>query len=433
MEVCKGRLLGISVAVAHGFFSGSLNILLKFLITTYNFNYLTLIQCLTSTLAAITLEILRRLGKVDIPPFSLQLAKVFGGVCILSTLQSTLTLWSLRGLSLPMYVVFKRCLPLVTLGIGVFVLKNGIPSVGVITAVLITTGGAALAGSGDVTGDTFGYVTGVLAVIIHASYLVLIQKTSTDSEYGPLTAQYSIAIMASPVLLICSIVSMDSINMWSYTGWSNPFISGIFSLCIVIGCAMNFTTLQCTYINSAVTTSFVGVVKSIATITVGMVAFSDVEPTSLFVAGVVVNTVGSITYCIVKYFETRRKTLYQDLEEQSKDESLPGQTYIEKKPPNGDLEPLPNGHGWSDEGSIEQVPTQDHLLNDQSLSDYPLPDTSNSMGSVELQREAFHNENRANQANQSVSDSYLRVCRSIRNLQFLNNDTLIDNMEVQSP
>eukprot|EP00063_Salmo_salar_P025009 XP_013999844.1 PREDICTED: solute carrier family 35 member D3-like isoform X1 [Salmo salar] len=430
MEVCKGRLLGISVAVAHGFFSGSLNILLKFLITTYNFNYLTLIQCLTSTLAAITLEILRRLGKVDIPPFSLQLAKVFGGVCILSTLQSTLTLWSLRGLSLPMYVVFKRCLPLVTLGIGVCVLKNGIPSVGVITAVLITTGGAALAGSGDVTGDTFGYVTGVLAVIIHASYLVLIQKTSTDSEYGPLTAQYSIAIMASPVLLICSIVSMDSINMWSYTGWSNPFISGIFSLCIVIGCAMNFTTLQCTYINSAVTTSFVGVVKSIATITVGMVAFSDVEPTSLFVAGVVVNTVGSITYCIVKYFETRRKTLYQDLEEQSKDESLPGQTYIEKKPPNGDLEPLPNGHGWSDEGSIEQVPTQDHLLNDQSLSDYPLPDTSNSMESVELQREAFHNEN---QANQSVSDSYLRVWRSIRNLQFSNKDTLIDNMEVQSP
>ncbi|XP_045552028.1 solute carrier family 35 member D3 [Salmo salar] len=413
MEVCKGRLLGISVAVAHGFFSGSLNILLKFLITTYNFNYLTLIQCLTSTLAAITLEILRRLGKVDIPPFSLQLAKVFGGVCILSTLQSTLTLWSLRGLSLPMYVVFKRCLPLVTLGIGVCVLKNGIPSVGVITAVLITTGGAALAGSGDVTGDTFGYVTGVLAVIIHASYLVLIQKTSTDSEYGPLTAQYSIAIMASPVLLICSIVSMDSINMWSYTGWSNPFISGIFSLCIVIGCAMNFTTLQCTYINSAVTTSFVGVVKSIATITVGMVAFSDVEPTSLFVAGVVVNTVGSITYCIVKYFETRRKTLYQDLEEQSKDESLPGQTYIEKKPPNGDLEPLPK---WS------------RMV--RSLSDYPLPDTSNSMESVELQREAFHNEN---QANQSVSDSYLRVWRSIRNLQFSNKDTLIDNMEVQSP
>lgn len=54
-------------------------------------------------------------------------------------------------------------------------------------------------GAGDLTGDPFGYVTGVLAVIIHASYLVLIQKTSVDSEYGPLTAQYAITIMASPV------------------------------------------------------------------------------------------------------------------------------------------------------------------------------------------------------------------------------------------
>lgn len=144
--VCKGRLLGISVAIAHGVFSGSLNILLKFLITTYHFTYLTLIQCMTSATAALTLETLRRLGKVDIPPFSLQLAKVFASVCVLSTLQSTLTLWSLRGLSLPMYVVFKRCLPLATLGIGVCVLRNGTPSVGVVVAVLITTGGAALAG-----------------------------------------------------------------------------------------------------------------------------------------------------------------------------------------------------------------------------------------------------------------------------------------------
>lgn len=70
----------------------------------------------------------------------------FAPVCILSTLQSTLTLWSLRGLSLPMYVVFKRCLPLFTLSIGVCVLKNGMPSIGVVVAVAITTAGAALAG-----------------------------------------------------------------------------------------------------------------------------------------------------------------------------------------------------------------------------------------------------------------------------------------------
>ncbi|KAM6992837.1 solute carrier family 35 member D3 [Tautogolabrus adspersus] len=443
MEVVKGRLLGISVAVAHGVFSGSLNILLKFLISYYNFKFLTLIQFLTSSTAALTLEILRRLGKVDIPPFSWQLSKEFASVCILSTLQSTLTLWSLRGLSLPMYVVFKRCLPLFTLSIGVCVLRNGIPSYGVVTAVVITTGGAALAGAGDLTGDPFGYITGVLAVIIHASYLVLIQKTSHDSEHGPLTAQYAIAIMASPVLLVCSLISMDTINMWSYEGWKDPNITVIFTVCIFIGCAMNFTTLHCTYINSAVTTSFVGVVKSIATITVGMLAFSDVAPTRLFIGGVVVNTVGSIIYCVVKYFETKKKSLYEDLEGSGKDGGLPGEPYREKPPLNGDG---PGDGAGSDPGNQEM---EGVLTNDVKEEAAPTGLANGEVGTgdkeagvtsrvmtdeevLEMQREHIQKENPTS-SNQSVSDSYVGVWRSIRNLQFMKKDPLIDNMEQQSP
>lgn len=76
MDVFRSRLLGISVAVAHGVFSGSLNILLKFLISNYHFGFLTLIQLLTSSTAAITLETLRRLGKIRVPAFSAQLSKV---------------------------------------------------------------------------------------------------------------------------------------------------------------------------------------------------------------------------------------------------------------------------------------------------------------------------------------------------------------------
>ncbi|XP_060772437.1 solute carrier family 35 member D3 [Neoarius graeffei] len=416
MEVCKGRLLGISVAIAHGVFSGSLNILLKFLITTYHFTYLTLIQFLTSFTAVITLEVLRRVGALNIPPPSARLARVFAGVCALSTLQSTLTLWSLRGLSLPMYVVFKRCLPLVTLAVGVCVLRDGAPSVGVTVAVFITTCGAALAGAGDLTGDPFGYVTGVLAVIIHASYLVLIQKTSVDSEYGPLTAQYIIALVASPVLLVCSLVSMDAINMWTYEGWNNPLITGIFCICVVIGCAMNFTTLHCTYINSAVTTSFVGVVKSIATITVGMLAFSDVEPTNLFIAGVVVNTIGSITYCIVKYYETKKKLSYQDMDKAMKDEEPPGEPYVEPpSKPDGDVERFPNG--CMTESLEDSGPGH--------VCDNKVPE------SIELQTSALAPESESE--NQNLSDNFVGVWRSVRTLKFLKKDTLLDNMEVQTP
>ncbi|XP_067839955.1 solute carrier family 35 member D3 [Heptranchias perlo] len=342
MQFCKGRSLGISVAVAHGVFSGSLNILLKLLISRYNFIFLTLVQCLTSSTAALTLEVLRRLGKIDVPPFSLSLAKVFASITLLSTLQSTLTLWSLRGLSLPMYVVFKRCLPLVTLIIGVFVLKNGVPSIGVSAAVVLTTCGAALAGAGDLSGDPIGYVTGVFAVLVHAAYLVVIQKAGTEHSYGPLTAQYTISVTASPILLLCSFASLDAIHIWSFPGWQDPAVGCTFTSCILIGCLMNFTTLHCTYINSAVTTSFVGVVKSIATITVGMLAFKDVEPTSLFIAGVVVNTVGSVLYCVVKYFETRQQAKYDDLEELTKEDEEEQIEYPTVTPQIHELQEYPN-------------------------------------------------------------------------------------------
>lgn len=289
----------------------------------------------------------------------------------------------------------------------------------------------------------------MLAVIIHASYLVLIQKGSLDSQHGPLTAQYAIATMASPVgmaadersgaggtaltrcgsvpqvLLVCSFISMDTISMWSYDGWKDPHITAIFTCCIFIGCAMNFTTLHCTYINSAVTTSFVGVVKSIATITVGMLAFNDVAPTGLFIGGVVVNTVGSITYCAVKYHEMKKKSLYEDLEEAGKEAAPPGEPYREKPPPpeDGPSSPdltgaerneaaLANGDVWTgDPGANSQTMTEQEVL--------------------EMQREHLHKENST--STQSVSDSYLGVWRSIRHLQFLKKEPLIHNMEQQSP
>ncbi|XP_077342909.1 solute carrier family 35 member D3 [Lithobates pipiens] len=419
MQMCRGRMLGISVAIAHGVFSGSLNILLKFLISKYNFSFLTLVQCMTSSTAAITLEVLRRCGKISVPPYGLSLARVFAGVTILSTLQSSLTLWSLRGLSLPMYVVFKRCLPFVTLLIGVLVLRNGIPSIGVLVAVFITTCGAALAGAGDLSGEPVGYITGVLAVLVHAAYLVIIQKTSTDSDHGPLTAQYIIAITATPLLIICSFASMDMINAWSFPGWKDPAMVCTFIACTLIGCAMNFTTLHCTYINSAVTTSFVGVVKSIATITVGMLAFSDVEPTSLFIVGVVVNTFGSIIYCVAKYFETRRQINYEDLEKDTMKD--------EKEEQDGQHSP------FAMEEIIQEKSTEGQPQEKQPVEteNNQVEEKNSTLASV-LQSHGPTGPPDGD-SRSSLRDAYLGVWRMVRGTRFLKKDYLIENEELPSP
>ncbi|XP_074844843.1 solute carrier family 35 member D3 [Carettochelys insculpta] len=419
MRLGQGRALGIGVAVAHGLFSGSLNILLKFLLSRYHFAFLTLLQCLSSAAAALSLALLRRLGLVAVPPFGLGLARPFAGVAVLATLQSSLTLWALRGLSLPMYVVFKRCLPLATLLLGALLLRNGIPSAGVLGAVLLTTCGAVLAGAGDLAGDPIGYVTGVLAVVVHAAYLVLIQKTSTESDYGPLTAQYAIAVSATPFLIICSFASMDSINIWSFPGWKDPIMTCTFIACIFFGCAMNFTTLHCTYLNSAVTTSFVGVVKSIATITVGMVAFSDVAPTKLFIAGVVVNTLGSVIYCVAKYIETRKQSSYEDLEKEVSEEA-------EKGYAGGQL-PFVKEEMSKEKGTKEA--TIKEAANGDSQYIEEQKDRSVEAAKVPI----THKEDRAEEVRRSLKEAYLGVWRLVRGTIYIKKDYLIENEELASP
>ncbi|XP_035317632.1 solute carrier family 35 member D3 isoform X1 [Cricetulus griseus] len=276
-------------------------------------------------------------------------------------------------------------------------------------------------GAGDLTGDPVGYITGVLAVLVHAAYLVLIQKASTDTEHGPLTAQYVIAVSATPLLVIFSFASTDSIHAWTFPGWKDPAMVSIFVACILIGCAMNFTTLHCTYINSAVTTSFVGVVKSIATITVGMVAFSDVEPTSLFIAGVVVNTLGSIIYCVAKFVETRRQSNYENLESQAAGE---------EPQPSGDqlpfaMEELPSegGNSWQEGaqgagGSVQQ--------GGQEARGSPRG-VSLVSGSSRIE------EHSDDVGRRSLKDAYLDVWRLVRGTKYMKKDYLVENEELPSP
>lgn len=275
-------------------------------------------------------------------------------------------------------------------------------------------------GAGDLTGDPVGYVTGVLAVLVHAAYLVLIQKASADTEHGPLTAQYAVAVSASPLLVVCSFASTDSIYAWAFPGWRDPAMVCIFVACILIGCAMNFTTLHCTYINSAVTTSFVGVVKSIATITVGMVAFSDVEPTSLFIAGVVVNTLGSIIYCVAKFLETRKRSHYEDLGAQ------PGG---DEAPPSGGqlpffLEELPaeGGEIGSAGGEAAGGPAR------QSGQE-----ARGSPGGARLGARSAQVSGSPEASKRSLKDAYLQVWRLVRGTKYTKKDYLIENEELPSP
>jgi hypothetical protein len=67
-----------------------------------------------------------------------------------------------------------------------------------------------------------------------------------------------------------------------------------------MGCLLNYSMFLCTMYNSALTTTIVGVLRSVATVLLGFVF--DTVPFSLVnVAGILLNTVGGVWYTYIKY------------------------------------------------------------------------------------------------------------------------------------
>lgn len=72
---------------------------------------------------------------------------------------------------------------------------------------------------------------------------------------------------------------------------------------IGMGCILSYSLFLCTTMNSALTTSLVGVVKGVLTTIIGFYTFGGVAATSLTLIGVSLNTLGGAFYSYAKYSE----------------------------------------------------------------------------------------------------------------------------------
>ncbi|RVW14272.1 UDP-galactose/UDP-glucose transporter 7 [Vitis vinifera] len=101
------------------------------------------------------------------------------------------------------------------------------------------------------------------------------------------------------------------------TGQSNSLsFLVILILSLVMGIALNYTMFLCTIVNSALTTTIVGVLKGVGSTTLGFVLLGGVKVHALNVTGLVINTAGGVWYSYAKYQQKKSKPpkLMSDLE-----------------------------------------------------------------------------------------------------------------------
>uniref|UniRef100_T1ITF7 Sugar phosphate transporter domain-containing protein n=1 Tax=Strigamia maritima TaxID=126957 RepID=T1ITF7_STRMM len=283
---------GFLAALVYGSVSIAMAFLNKTLLSYYNFNQPIFIFLIQMCFAVSTIEALKCVKLVSIASYSFSKAKVMFLASLFCTLHSIFALIALKGMNIPMYSIIKRCTPLVNLILSVLYLKKPVPSNFIISSILLITVGCIVAGFGDLTFDVIAYSIGIISVLIQGVYQTLIQKVSEQNH------------------TILEIFYYNSYNCLFYT--SVCFLTNLnFLLCFFtvtfMGILLNYSLFLCTNLNSALTTSVVGILKSVIQTVVGFFTFGGVSINPLNILGIALNTGGTIMYSVEKLREKPKK------------------------------------------------------------------------------------------------------------------------------
>lgn len=302
----------VVAAVLYGSLSLSMAFVNKAVISQYKFNYPFFLLACQMLITMCVLEALRASGKVSLPPLTVASVKVFLLPSLCYSMHATLSLIALEGMNIPMYGALKRCTPLVNLVLSVVYLKKPVPSPLLITSVFTITFGCLVAGLSDPTFDGFAYAMGSLSVVTQALYLTLVQQCG-ENQFSPLHILHlNSCISFIPFFLLTfAFGEVDEVLKFEYLNDTRFLI--ILLVLLVFGLSLNFSLFLCTMLNSALTTSIVGVIKSALQTAVGFFVFGGVVFDPVNLTGIVLNTVGGFMYTYTKYKEEWKKRVKIDL------------------------------------------------------------------------------------------------------------------------
>ncbi|CAM6099121.1 unnamed protein product [Calypogeia fissa] len=215
---------------------------------------------------------------------------------------------SLKGINIPMYIALKRLTPLTVLIAG-FLFGKAKPSGKVTFSVLLTALGVCIAAIGDFSFDPMGYTMALTSVFFQTAYLILVERSGVDDGLSSTELMLYNSILSLPFLLLYIIGTGElavavPLLLKKMVNWDFTIM---ITLSLVMGIVLNFTMFLCTIVNSALTTTIVGVLKGVGSTVLGFVLLGGVDIHGLNVAGLVINTLGGILYSIVKYKEKKAR------------------------------------------------------------------------------------------------------------------------------
>ncbi|KAJ6697691.1 JC8.12-LIKE PROTEIN [Salix purpurea] len=215
---------------------------------------------------------------------------------------------SLKGVNIPMYIAIKRLTPLAVLIAGIFSGK-GKPTAQVTSSVLLIAAGVIIAALGDFSFDLLGYGMALTSVFFQTMYLVLVERSGAEDGLSSVEIMFYNSFLSLPVLTFLIIITGEFPSSLALLFAKSNSLSFLLILLVslIMGIVLNFTMFLCTIVNSALTTTIVGVLKGVGSTTLGFVVLGGVEVHALNVTGLVINTAGGLWYSYAKYQQKMSK------------------------------------------------------------------------------------------------------------------------------
>lgn len=270
----------------------------------YSMTLLTIQQLAT----ALLIHMGRVMGLTKAKALNMDTARKLLWVSLFYNANVAFALASLKGVNIPMYIAIKRLTPLAVLVAGIFSGKRK-PSRQVSNSVMLTAAGVVIAALGDFSFDRFGYSMALSSVFFQTMYLVMVEKSGAEDGLSSMEIMFYNSFLSLPFLLFLIIATREFPNSLSllFIKSSSVTFLVIFVASLIMGIALNYTMFLCTIVNSALTTTIVGVLKGVGSTTLGFVLLGGVEVHALNVTGLVINTVGGVWYSYAKYQEKKDK------------------------------------------------------------------------------------------------------------------------------
>ncbi|XP_073042522.1 UDP-N-acetylglucosamine transporter UGNT1-like [Primulina eburnea] len=209
------------------------------------------------------------------------------------------TMESVRGVNVPMYTTLRRTTVVFTMIVEYILVKQKY-TIHILGSVALIVLGAFIAGSRDLSFDSYGYLIVFVSNITTAIYLATIARIGKSSGLNSFGLMWCNGILCGPVLLVWTLFRGDLEITMNFPNLFSPGFLAVLCLSCILAFFLNYSIFLNTTLNSALTQTICGNLKDFFTISLGWVVFGGLPFDLLNVIGQLLGFIGSGLYAFHK-------------------------------------------------------------------------------------------------------------------------------------